>query len=88
MNEDDLTPMHRHVLLSIRREPPMSAAVLKSDLRTMARAGVDMSGLDENLVLRTLDELERLQLVKKEAGGYAAVYREPPKPKIAQRELF
>lgn len=50
------------------------ASVLKSDLRTMARGGCDMTNLDENRVFRTLEELEAAGLVVKTLGGYLPVF--------------
>lgn len=74
MPDPTLTPMQDFCLTAIRKEGSLSAAVLKSDLRTMARAGVEMGGLDENQVIRTLTELEGLGLIRNELGGFVGVF--------------
>jgi hypothetical protein len=58
-----------YLLETIRREGPIHAAVLKSDLRTMAKFGVVIGSLDENKVLRTLIELETEGTVRRTAPG-------------------
>jgi DNA-binding HxlR family transcriptional regulator len=74
-----------YLLETIRREGPIHAAVLKSDLRTLAKNGVEIGTLDENKVLRTLVELETEGLVRRTAPGgneWVAVFVvEPVKPK-------
>lgn len=80
-----LTPFQSWLLDSIRKEGPLSAGTLKSDCRTLTRAGV--AGLDENRVFRDLAELERLGLVVDTLGGWLPVY--PAETvKAKQREMF
>lgn len=82
--------MKDYLLDTIRQEGPIHAAVLKSDLRTLARNGVTIGSLDENKVLRTLIELEAEGLVKRTSAGgneWEAVFiAEPVKAK--QGSLF
>jgi len=74
--------MRDFLLTQIRKYGPISTAEFKSDLRCMARAGVEMGDLDENKVIRTLIVLAGEGLVKEEAGGWVAVYpKEPAVPK-------
>lgn len=77
--------MKEYLLETIRREGPIHAAVLKSDLRTLARVGVEIGSLDENKVLRTLVELESEGTVRRTSLGgneWEAVFvAEPVKAK-------
>lgn len=70
--------MRDFLLTQIRKYGPISTAEFKSDLRCMARNGVDMGELDENKVIRTLQELAGEGLVKEEAGGWVAVFQKQP----------
>jgi hypothetical protein len=66
--------MRSFLLFQIRKYGPISTAEFKSDLRTMARNGIDMGDLDENKVIRTLDELAADGLIKQQAGGWVAIH--------------
>ena len=46
MKEDDLPTLSRWLLQAIRKEGPIMASVLKSDLATMRKNGCDMTNLD------------------------------------------
>jgi DNA-binding HxlR family transcriptional regulator len=61
--------MKDYLLETIRQEGPIHASVLKSDLRTLARNNIEVGCLDENLVLRTLIELEGEGLIRRTAPG-------------------
>jgi hypothetical protein len=77
--------MKSYLLATIRREGPIHAAVLKSDLRTMARSKIEIGTLDENKVLRTLIELESEGAIRRTSPGaneWEAVFvKEPAIPK-------
>jgi hypothetical protein len=76
--------MRNFLLFQIRKYGPISTAEFKSDLRTMARNGVEMGDLDENKVIRTLDELAADGLIKSVAGGWVAIHSPQPR----QRTMF
>ena len=77
--------MKDYLLDTIRQEGPIHAAVLKSDLRTLARSGIEIGTLDENKVIRTLIELESECPVKRtspDGNEWEAVFvAEPVKAK-------
>jgi hypothetical protein len=77
--------MKDYLLATIRNEGPIHAAVLKSDLRTLAKSGVEIGTLDENKVLRTLIQLETEGTIRRTSPGaneWEAVFvKEPAKPK-------
>jgi len=75
--------MRNYLLETIRREGPIGAAVLKSDIRTLTRSG-KVEGLDENMVFRTLAELEAAGLIVGTLGGYMPVFEK----QVKQKELF
>jgi hypothetical protein len=58
-----------YLLTTIRKEGPIHAAVLKSDIRTMAKAGADLGDLDENRVIRLLTELESEGTIRRTMPG-------------------
>lgn len=75
MNESTLSPTATYCLATIRREHPVMASVLRSDIRTRNNSGP--SDLDENRVFRSLDELQGLGLIAETLGGWRPVYSEP-----------
>ncbi len=80
--------MKDYLLVTIRREGPISAAVLKSDLRTMARNGVAMGEITDHAIQRVLCELESEGLIERTADEWVAV-REKLKPaKAKQTTMF
>lgn len=79
--------MRDFLLTQIRKYGPISTAEFKSDLRCMARNGVDMGDLDENKVIRTLANLASEGLIVEVPGGWMPVFRQEPS-KAKQRTMF
>lgn len=92
LNEERLPPLHRHLLLQIRKYGPFTAPRLREELETMRKGGADMRGLNVDEIHLALVHLEKERLIKLGPLGWersaAEAVAEAGASKAQQKTMF